>query len=407
MRLFYYALSSRQPDRRRRLAALLIGAAVAAVLTVAGCGSGTGSDGSAAGQSGQAGPAAERQAAANPDLDPGSSLSGIPAPDFTLTNQFGQRMSLSAFRGKVVILAFTDSECTTVCPLTTESMLAARQLLGTAGRQVQLIGIDANPAATSISDVMSYSRAHGMVNQWDFLTGSDAELAKVWKDYDIYVQIEKGNVDHTPAVFIIDTRGRERKLYMTTMAYASITQAAQIMAQESSALLPGRPSLASIQSLAYISGLTPATTVTLPAVSPGAASSGSASSGSVTLGPGKAHLVMFFATWLSETSDLKARLLGLSQYARAAPGAGLPGLVAVDEEATEPSAQTVSSFLASIGRPLSYPVALDRDGRLADGYGVQDQPWFVLTSAAGKILWKHDGWLSASQLTTDVRSAAR
>ena len=269
MRLFYYALSSRQPDRRRRLAALLIGAAVAAVLAVAGCGSGTGSDGSAAGQSGQAGPAAERQAAANPDLDPGSSLSGIPAPDFTLTNQFGQRMSLSAFRGKVVILAFTDSECTTVCPLTTESMLAARQLLGTAGRQVQLIGIDANPAATSVSDVMSYSRAHGMVNQWDFLTGSDAELAKVWKDYNIYVQIEKGNVDHTPAVFIIDTRGRERKLYMTTMAYASITQAAQIMAQESSALLPGRPSLASIQSLAYISGLTPATTVTLPAVSPG------------------------------------------------------------------------------------------------------------------------------------------
>jgi hypothetical protein len=51
-------------------------------------------------------------------------------------------------------------------------------------------------------------------------------------------------------------------------------------------------------------------------------------------------------------------------------------------------------------------VALDQTGRLADGYGVQDQPWFVLTSAAGKIIWKHDGWLSVRDLTAAVRKAA-
>jgi len=46
-----------------------------------------------------------------------------------------------------VILAFADSQCTTVCPLTTASMLAARDLLGAAGDQVQLLGVDANPKA--------------------------------------------------------------------------------------------------------------------------------------------------------------------------------------------------------------------------------------------------------------------
>ena len=76
----------------------------------------------------------QHAAAANPDLDPGTSLGGAAAPDFRLTNQFGQQVSLSAFRGKVVILAFTDSECTTVCPLTTMSMVEAKQLLGRAGR---------------------------------------------------------------------------------------------------------------------------------------------------------------------------------------------------------------------------------------------------------------------------------
>jgi hypothetical protein len=30
---------------------------------------------------------------------------------------------------------------------------------------------------------------------------------------------------------------------------------------------------------------------------------------------------------------------------------------------------------------------------VADGYGVQDQPWLMLVSAAGKVVWTHDGWL--------------
>ncbi len=39
-------------------------------------------------------------------------------------------MSLSQFRGRVVLLSFEDSECTTVCPLTTQSMVLAKELLG-------------------------------------------------------------------------------------------------------------------------------------------------------------------------------------------------------------------------------------------------------------------------------------
>src|SRR6202034_4763047 len=85
----------------------------------------------------------------NPDLDPGTSLSGF-APNFTLTDQFGQPVSLRSYRGKVVILAFNDSECTTVCPLTTAALVDAKAMRGSAGRQVQLLGIDAHPKATAI-----------------------------------------------------------------------------------------------------------------------------------------------------------------------------------------------------------------------------------------------------------------
>ena len=65
-------------------------------------------------------------AESNPNIDLGSSLGNAPAPDFRLVNQFGQAMSLSQFRGKVILLGFEDSECTTVCPLTTQAMVLAK-----------------------------------------------------------------------------------------------------------------------------------------------------------------------------------------------------------------------------------------------------------------------------------------
>jgi len=372
-----------------------VATALAAAAALAACGTSHAGGNSAGGGSMTA---AERSAAANPNLDPGTVMNA-PAPGFRLTNQFGQPVSLSAFRGKVVILAFTDSKCTTICPLTTSSMVAAKDLLGRAGDQVQLLGIDANPAATARSDVLAYSRTHGMVNQWDFLTGSPAQLRAVWKAYHIYVAIQKGAVDHTPALYVIDTRGRERRLYLTTMAYASIAQAGQLLAQEASSLLPHHPGLRSLRSLSFVRGITPAMTTRVPA----------ATSGTVSLGPGRPRMVMFFATWLSETSPLRQRLTGLNAYVRAARRDKLPGLVGLDEAVTEPSPDTARAYVAGLahaGTPLDYPVGLDTTGKIADGYGVQDQPWFVLVSASGKILWKHDGWLPVSALEAAARHHA-
>jgi len=384
---------------RFRARAALSAAALLGVLGglpgLAACSSGT-PPGAQAGSSQSAGP--DTAAMDNPNLDLGSSLGGTPAPDFRLRNQFGQPMSLSQFRGKVVMLAFEDSECTTVCPLTTQSMLQAKQLLGPAGSQVQLLGVDANPDAISVANVLSYSRTHGLVNQWNFLTGSLAELRATWTKYHIAVQIENDQIDHTPALFVIDQQGRERKLYLTQMAYASVGQSAQVLAEEIASLLPGHPQVASQQSLASIPGQSPSDHLTLPSASP--------QGGTVTLGPGQPRVVMFFATWLDEVANLKAELTGMNAYVAAARRAGLPPLAAVDETVVEPSAQAVRSYLAGLGTKLNFPVGMDTTGRVADGYQVQDQPWFALVSASGKIVWSHDGWLSQSALQAAVRQHA-
>jgi hypothetical protein len=65
----------------------------------------------------------------------------------------------------------------------------------------------------------------------------------------------------------------------------------------------------------------------------------------------------------------------------------------------------VTSYLSGLGK-LSYPVGLDDTGRVADGYGVQDQPWLSLVNAAGKIVWYHDGWVPLSTLEQAVQAHA-
>jgi hypothetical protein len=212
----------------------------------------------------------------------------------------------------------------------------------------------------------------------------------------VAVQIEAGQIDHTPALYIIDQRGREQKLYLTQMAYSSIGQSAEVLADEISALLPSHPHVSSTQSLAAITVQGPTQHVSLASALP---ATGTAA-GPVTLGPGTPRLVMFFATWLSETSDLRSELELGNAYTAYAGKHGLPLLTGVDETVVEPSAATVRTYLADLG--LRYPVGMDTNGRVADGYGVQDQPWFTLVSATGKILWSHDGWLSLPALESAV-----
>ena len=88
----------------------LAGLAVTAALAVAGCSSsGSSPSGSqAAGQSSASSP--DAAAMSNPNLDLGTSLGGKSAPDIKLVNQFGQPMSLSQFRGRVVMLTFHSGE---------------------------------------------------------------------------------------------------------------------------------------------------------------------------------------------------------------------------------------------------------------------------------------------------------
>ena len=147
----------------------------------------------------------------------GFPMNGDLAPDFTLTDQFGQTQILSSLRGQEVVLAFIDSRCKTLCPLTATIMYTARAKLGeSAASKIALVAVNANPAATSVAEVQSWSIEHGMLHQWLFLTGTADQLQAVYQQYNVYDAVSSdGEVVHDPIMFIIDAQGHERLSYET------------------------------------------------------------------------------------------------------------------------------------------------------------------------------------------------
>jgi cytochrome oxidase Cu insertion factor (SCO1/SenC/PrrC family) len=381
-----FAVVSLRSSRLRVAALALVGVAAAAVVVAL------------IAAHGSANPAARgSRRSANQAENPGIPISGR-APDFTLTDQFGRQVSLHEARGKVTILAFIDPECTTVCPLTTTAMVEAKALLGSAASHVQLLGVGANPTATAVKDVRAYSESHGMMQQWRFLTAPLPRLKRVWAAYGIKAQLVHGQIDHTAALFVIDARGRLSRLYPSSMTFTGVPQLGHQLALSAAALLPAHPRVRSLGN-ARIQPIAPTMTVSLPR----------ANGGRVRFGPGAAHVYLFWGTWTSEVTGLSAALEALDRYQQAAARDHLPSLVAVDVASVEPSPGALPRFLRGLPHPLSYPVAVDQSGRLADGYRVQDQPWLELVSARGRFLWYDDvstsGWPSTTRLLRDVRAA--
>ena len=164
----------------------------------------------------------QKQAAAQSKNASSYALGGFPlpgdlAPDFTLTDQFAHPVTLSSLRGHEVVLAFIDSECKTLCPLTSTIMYTAKaELPASASKQVLLVAVNANPNATSIASVQAWSINHGMLHQWEFLTGTAQQLQSIYSRFKIYVQVNPDkSITHDPIIFIIDAQGHERLFFET------------------------------------------------------------------------------------------------------------------------------------------------------------------------------------------------
>lgn len=136
------------------------------------------------------------------------------APDFTLRDQSGRAVRLSAERGKVVMITFLYTHCPDLCPLTAAHINAALARLGARRKGVVALAVTVDPKGDTRSAVRAYVREHRLPPQFHYLTGPRTALERIWRLYDVTPLRPGGpDPDHTLYILLLDRSGKTRVLF--------------------------------------------------------------------------------------------------------------------------------------------------------------------------------------------------
>jgi len=148
------------------------------------------------------------------DDSAGPSLKAKPAPDFTLTDQDGRKVTLSSSRGKVVLVNFIFTQCEEVCLQMTREMRGLQEHFGQRmGREVVFLSITVDPAHDSPRALKLYGRKHNLdFATWRLLTGSPEQIDALRDRFGVYAEKttnKAGHPDivHTAQAYVIDRDG--------------------------------------------------------------------------------------------------------------------------------------------------------------------------------------------------------
>jgi cytochrome oxidase Cu insertion factor (SCO1/SenC/PrrC family) len=163
-------------------------------------------------------------AATNPNADPivtqandgTPEVVNAPAPPFTLTDQYGHRVTLASLRGRTVVLTFLDPVCTSDCPLIAGALRMTDQVLGNQARGVDLVAVVTNSIYNTTAATAAFDRQENLnhLPNWTYLTGPAGQLETVWNAYGVEALISPAGamIDHSDIVYIIDKNGHTREI---------------------------------------------------------------------------------------------------------------------------------------------------------------------------------------------------
>ena len=130
------------------------------------------------------------------------------AKNFSLTDQNGHRVTLSSYRGRVVILTFIHSLCQDDCPFMVEQIKGALNDMPGAGQGIPTIGVSVAPKEDTVANRRTFLTLHRMNSRIAFVNGPTPTMRQVWRNYAIAAGT--GPQGHSAVVILVDKRGVER-----------------------------------------------------------------------------------------------------------------------------------------------------------------------------------------------------
>ncbi len=132
------------------------------------------------------------------------------APEISLRDSRSQRFTLASVRGEPAVVVFMDSQCHQECPLVGRALAAGFRQVPRADRPL-VIAVSVNPWEDSPGSARRAIKRFGLAGfRWRWLLGTKAQLEPVWHEYRIQVRRTTGDIEHTDALYLVDSKGFER-----------------------------------------------------------------------------------------------------------------------------------------------------------------------------------------------------
>ena len=158
-------------------------------------------------------------------------------PQFRLTNQNGEHISLDTFRGRPFVLTFVFTRCPlpNFCPRMSNNFGELQTAIGKASgalAQTRLLSITLDPAYDTAGILKDYAGFHGADSRiWTFATGDEKEIDALTHAFSVHRQNEGSTISHGLATALIDKNGKIDKIWRGN-AWAATEVVHQINAEQ-------------------------------------------------------------------------------------------------------------------------------------------------------------------------------
>ena len=132
-------------------------------------------------------------------------------PEFNFVNQNGELVSNSDYIGKVYIVEFFFTTCTTICPIMNTNLIHIQNSF-TKFSDFGIASFSINPEYDTVDILNQYANENGIINSnWNLMTGERSEIYKLANDgFNLYTAASSDFIDgfeHSGYFALIDKQG--------------------------------------------------------------------------------------------------------------------------------------------------------------------------------------------------------
>lgn len=145
---------------------------------------------------------------------------GDPMPEYRFTNQLGQAVSLSDFKGQALAFTFIFTRCPVpdFCPRMSKHFRDAYQILESnpnAPTNWHMLSISFDPHFDTPAVLKSYAEQYDYKPEhWSFVTGALIDIDAITEQFNLPISKQGENWEHALRTVVVDASGRVQDIFI-------------------------------------------------------------------------------------------------------------------------------------------------------------------------------------------------